>query len=206
MPSACSIIRHRVPASARRPPAHPEGQVQVTGGPAASPAQGKGGQSAGLSGESQPYCDLGRRSGKSSGKEVKGHGPRAGTPPSLHWTPGTGSNGPDGLPRRLWAGGGLQEGQEVVKSLLQVCLRTFKHPSHLARVCTHTHTHTHTHWFSVTRGLVGMVPGAGRGLRAGAIQPPEAPVARITVRAGLAGRCPRWKYKMCVGEIILQAS
>ena len=89
--------------------------------------------------------------------------------------------------------------------MLQVFLRTFNHPSHPARV--DTHTHTHTHWFSVTRGLVGMVPGAGRGLGAGAIWPPEAPVARIAVRARLAGRCPRWKYnKMCVGEIILQAS
>ena len=31
------------------------------------------------------------------------------------------------------------------RSLLQVGLRTFKHPSHPACMRAHTHTHTHTH-------------------------------------------------------------
>ena len=42
LPSACSIIRHRVLASARRPPTPPEGQVQGTGRPSCGPCSGEG--------------------------------------------------------------------------------------------------------------------------------------------------------------------
>lgn len=77
-----------------------------------------------------------------------------------------------------------------MESLLQVCLRTFRHPTHHRHPNVTHMPHTHSPPTGPqSEGADGHgVWGRGRS-RGGTALPPEALVARTVVRAGPAGRC-----------------